>query len=429
MNKVQVSNKLDDAVNESLAIIYKKHKKTVIKKFVIGISSIAAIFTIVILFGKANPALASNWPIIGHIFEQVETDIGYKGNYSMSSKPLINDIPATDSSEENTECSTANNAFVQTSNGITMTISEVYYNSKALYLAVCIENANEFPADFNKVANDADYILDYDRLELVSQGELGFCNQYVSPYYIEGKFKDMKTFIGIIRVDISHLTYWPTDEELIASGFDPSELSSDEKYLAKLRKVFPDAGSSIEVPDSFTYNICFTKIKSDLFITIPTPYMDAEGETIISSEATQKEYKGEWNFNLDVTLDTSKTQTVALNTTNEEGLGLEKVEKTPYEITANEIIPAGHNKSDYFLVVCDANGDLLDHQGEYADSYQVYGRDTSKVYVFLCDYIKYMDELKGYYWSDDYAIKKETKTFAEYLMENSLYYSEVNFSK
>lgn len=423
MNLIQVPDKLNDIVNESLSIIYKKRKKVMLHKIVIGLSSIAALFTVILLFGKANPVLASKWPIIGHIFEQVETDISYKGNYSLSSEQLITNT--------NIEADTtiSDSAYVQTSNGITMTISEVYYNTKALYLAVSIENEEEFPPDFKRTENMANYILDYDRLELHSTGKLNFCEQYVSPYYIEGKFTDMNTFIGIIRVDLSHLTRMPSDEELENLGIDSATFSYDEESFEKIREFIPDVGSLIEVPERFSYNICFTKIWADLFTTVPTEHTYSDGETITQNEPQRKDYDGEWNFILDVTLDTSQTQSIDINATNDNGLGISKVEKTPYEITAEEIIPSNQNKSDYFLVICDANGDLLDSQGDYADTYQVYGRDTSTISVFICDYYRYMDELKGYYWSEDYEVKKTTKNFAQYLSENALYSTVVNFEK
>lgn len=73
--------------------------------------------------------------------------------------------------------------------------------------------------------------------------------------------------------------------------------------------------------------------------------------------------------------------------------------------------------------------DMLDWQGDIADTFQTYGRNTDTVSVFLCDAAAYMDELKGYYWSADYAEKKKTKTFAQYLEEHALYWAQVTFAE
>lgn len=37
----------------------------------------------------------------------------------------------------------------------------------------------------------------------------------------------------------------------------------------------------------------------------------------------------------------------------------------------------------------------MESQGEYAEIYSVYGRDTSKVTIYVVDYNTYMDECKG----------------------------------
>ena len=56
-------------------------------------------------------------------------------------------------------------------------------------------------------------------------------------------------------------------------------------------------------------------------------------------------------------------------------------------------------------------------------------KDVSTVYVYLCDYIEYMDELKGYYWSLDYEEKAKTKTFKQLLDENAILKTEVTFDE
>ena len=53
--------------------------------------------------------------------------------------------------------------------------------------------------------------------------------------------------------------------------------------------------------------------------------------------------------------------------------------------------------------------------------------DASKVDIYICDYIEYMDELKGYWWSTDYKEKAKEKTFKQLLDERCLYHKEVTF--
>ena len=181
------------------------------------------------------------------------------------------------------------------------------------------------------------------------------------------------------------------------------------------------------MPESFHYSLCISSISQELFETESKTYTDPDGNEVTLNDPTRKAYEGTWNFELDIELDTSKTQVVEVNETNEEGVGISKVEKTPYEITAQITVPEGKSEADYFLVICDADGDLLDYQGDTTDTYQVYGRNTDTVYVYVCDEMEYLNEIKGYYWSEDYEEKKKTKTFKQYLDEKALYGTEVTF--
>ena len=47
--------------------------------------------------------------------------------------------------------------------------------------------------------------------------------------------------------------------------------------------------------------------------------------------------------------------------------------------------------------------------------------------VYVCDYMEYMDELKGYYYSSDYEEKAKEKTFKQLLDERCVYSEKVSF--
>lgn len=69
-------------------------------------------------------------------------------------------------------------------------------------------------------------------------------------------------------------------------------------------------------------------------------------------------------------------------------------------------------ETKYVAVMLDANGDILPDGGVAngnAGTYAIQDRDISTVYIYLCDYYEYMDELKGYYWSDDYEEKQRPR--------------------
>ena len=53
-----------------------------------------------------------------------------------------------------------------------------------------------------------------------------------------------------------------------------------------------------------------------------------------------------------------------MNQTNADGLGIASVKKTAFEITAQPLFPEGANEADYVTVICDADGQILDTQGD-----------------------------------------------------------------
>lgn len=464
-DQIPIPENIDDVIDKGVTRAVKIKKRQRRKKFITTTTGIAAAVAVFSLFCVSNPALAAKIPLIGHIFERVESTVSYKGDFSSTAQVLVTEgaedtgavteIGETtegvetegiekkgiEKQEQVQEKAAGESKYIKTSNGLTVTVSEVYYSTKALYLAMSIKNEEEFPADFIRTKNMEDYILDYDTLKLDGTASFSFSDMDIGPeLYIEGQFIDNHTFAGIYRVSLDQFSYYPTDEEIAAKGLDindyvKDDMSTDEaalkvdEYNLKLKEQFPEIGTPLPVPDNFTYSLNLTDISGELFETEARTVTFPEGDTGVIYDNLVKRYEGEWNFEFDVSLDTSRTQTVELNDTNAEGLGISKVEKTPYEITAQMIIPSDKLNYDYFLVILDKDGELLDYQGSYADTYQLYGRDTGTVYIYICDYIQYMDEIKGYYWSPDYEEKKKTKTYKQYLDEKSLYHTEVTFQE
>ena len=136
--------------------------------------------------------------------------------------------------------------------------------------------------------------------------------------------------------------------------------------------------------------------------------------------------KGDWKFNVDVEKNTSDTVKKDVNVVDENGDGVLSITKTPFEITMKMQDP----ETKYVAVMLDANGDIMPYGGvanSNADTYAIQDRDVSTVYIYLCDYYEYMDELKGYYWSDDYEEKAKTRTFKQLLDERAVAGTEVHF--
>ncbi len=78
-------------------------------------------------------------------------------------------------------------------------------------------------------------------------------------------------------------------------------------------------------------------------------------------------------------------------------------------------MPEGESMADYFVAIRDAQGKPLESQGGYAEIYNIYQRDVSKVTVYICDYVTYMDECKAENW--------------ENLPEKAVYAKEITFEE
>ena len=366
-DKIPVPEDLDQRVRAGMKRGKKRRKKTAFRKTAkVGMGMAAAVALASVLC-ISNPSFAAKMPLIGHIFEQVENNTSVKGDFSQVAETL------TQSTEN-----TADGTYTKTSNGITVTLSEVYYNKNAMYIAMSLYSEEPFPEDIKIKDHVKDYILDFDQAAISGENTFSFMPDEKTFLfnYMEGKFVDDHTFAGMLRVDLSSLETEPTD--------------------------------------TFTCHMALDSIRFD---------------NVNFKVADEKIYEGNWDFDLNVKLDTKDTQTVEVNEVNDDGVGLEKVVKTRYEL---RVYPKDKSETDgkyYFAEVFDANGERMDYAGDITDCRQTYGYDTSKVNIYLCDEDEYMNELKGYYFSEDYEEKKKTKTYEEYIAEHAVYHKEITFDK
>lgn len=366
-DKIPVPEDLDQRVRAGIEEGKKRRKKIAFRKTAkVGMGMAAAVALASVLC-ISNPSFAAKMPLIGHIFEQVENNTSVKGDFSQVAETL------TQSTEN-----TADGTYTKTSNGITVTLSEVYYNKNAMYIAMSLYSEEPFPEDIKIKDHVKDYILDFDQAAISGENTFSFMPDEKTFLfnYMEGKFVDDHTFAGMLRVDLSSLETEPTD--------------------------------------TFTCHMALDSIRFD---------------NVNFKVADEKNYEGNWDFDLNVKLDTKDTQTVEVNEVNDDGVGLEKVVKTRYEL---RVYPKDKSETDgkyYFAEVFDANGERMDYAGDITDCRQTYGYDTSKVNIYLCDEDEYMNELKGYYFSEDYEEKKKTKTYEEYIAEHAVYHKEITFDK
>lgn len=409
---IPIPEELNQAVRAGIKEGLRQRRKLCRRRTAFRYSAAAAGILAALCAGMllaSNPVLAAKLPLIGRIFSLVQEKVSYKGRFSddaeiyikdgSSETPSGSEKHAAPSKSDNMAGKQTENLLVQTSGGLTVTVSETNCSAQALYLALCIENEEAFPADFIKTKNMDGYLPDYDSLSLetnsyynvpgLTKKDRPAGGGYPTPYYIEGQFVDDHTFTGIIRVSLN--------EDLRSSA--AATLSSDKKNTA--------------LPAEFMYYLEISDIYADLLQYEETYATDPEThEQVALSEPLKKHYKGKWNFAIPVSMNKGDAQTVNINKKNENGIGIGSVEKTNFEIKAELLLPEDAQPYDYIVAICDADGKRLESQGDNAEVFSTYGRDTQTVYVYVCDYIKYMDELKG----DDRK-----------LAENALFETEVHF--
>lgn len=363
------------------------------------LASAAAVIFFLGFLGFSNPALAGKIPFIGRIFELVGDKLGYPGDFREHSVPLTD--PKTDNdqiapTDENTDTQNNNapvtdtdplqtsvpetDEYSQTAGDITITFSEACYTEMALYFSLEIYSAEGFPEDLNRVKNMEGYILSYDVLNMQCSQNFDFSQAdpalydtdilsctpeegLPTPYSIEGNYVDSHTFLGVIRVD-----------------------------LATIRDIL-----NVEtLPPEFVYSINIERFWGSLNSYKEVPATDQEtNETHMIQVPEKKHYSGPWEFTVPVSIDKTDTMVKEIMETNADGVGISKVTKTPYEIKADIILPDNVDSWDYIVVITDADGKILDSQGNIVEIYSTYGRNTDTVHVYVMDYLTFADECKA----------------------------------
>ena len=383
-----------------------------------GFAAAAAVFSGVCI---TNPAFAAQIPLLGHVFEKLGESLGFSGDFQKYAK--------------------VENINSQTANGMTVTLSEVYCNDAALYVSLVIESEDTFPETMNFQDSDTPLINLYDSTLKFSYSEreeqlFGVANA------LDGKMVDEHTYAGVLRYDLSYSNTFMKEETIEIpeqftvefhipqiSGLKPDGKLPEmpEDLRAEYEQAMRDNGLGLTDEDYANFTEEQKEIEHQLFTKMNNAYDERYPDTWEQPNQYENWWvDGPWDFTFDVTKDHSQTIVEEINDVDENGLGLVSVTKTPFELTIDD-----GNGADYFTVVLDADGNILDN-GKFGGDTNVLaigGRDISHIDIYICDYVEYMDELKGYYWSDDYDEKKKTKSFKQLLDERALYHREMTFTE
>lgn len=423
-DQIPVSDRLDDVVKRKLEILSREQKMRRMRRATIGMGAAAACFMGVLAVGVANPAWASQLPIIGHIFEQMGENLNYPGDYGQKGSPLGTEGSGELDTEADTEAETT--AYTKTVDGMTVTLSEVYSNGQALNIALVLQSQESFP----------DTMLSQEGKPIIScltNKTYSFNPEAQIDYVtLDGAFTDEYTFAGVMRFDLNMAM---ADGAALAEGQESADTSGEEET------------DGAQIPENFTMTLNIDQIIGDLAdpevrdmgVTQEEleamsgeewsdfmAKLDEEDPTWSQFPNTHENYwfDGPWEFELEVSQNTEDCVTVEVGT-NEEGIGFEKIVKTPYEIT---MYPAD---STYLPVMLDADGMLMGSGGGGpVSTVAVGGHDVSQVEVYLFEDAKWLDEVKGYWWNNVETLQnggtlEDGRTFKELCDETCVFHETV----
>ena len=405
----------------------------------------AAVLAVGFVFCAINPVMAKNIPVVGGLFEILQDNVSFFGDFSDHATTLeAVDGTKTDSSETDgakTDHTNNDAIYTKTADGLTITCSEVYANSQAIYVTMQFKSDKPFP-ETETGAESGTPVIDLDMT-----GGVDF-NSEASPVIdgqVEGKFLDDNTYACIFRYDLAEAAkdYTEYNEKynemtqqvMDEMGITQADLDdqTDEGYalLEEFINKLSERGGEyqkyikdIDIPDTFNLHLDITKVRG-----LEANYQwSEEDEKKYGTDAGYYKYEGEWSFDIPVTVDDSQTEVMELNDTNDEGIGLKSVIRTPYELTVNELYEDGSD-SDCFMVALDANGNKLPYNDSTGNcnNFTIQDRDISTVDIYILDYTQYMDELKGPDNYNNNENKPEGQKWSDLLDQYAKYHKTLHF--
>lgn len=433
---------------------------------------VAAVLAVGFVFYMTDPVMAKNIPVVGGLFETLQDSVSFFGDFADHATTLESvdetgtegtgtaengDVASgtgkeksaqdyatgQDSSETNTTdtATKEDTTYTKTADCLTITCSEVFANSQAVYVTMQFKSDTPFP-ETETIAESGTPIINLDMT-----GGVDF-NEDADPIIdgqVEGQFLDDNTYACIFRFDLAQAAKDYTEysekynemtqQVLDEMGITDADLSdeTDEGYALLeeyINKVSERGGEyqkyikDIEIPDTFNLHLDITKVKG-----MEANYQWSEEDYEKSEEdAGYYTYEGDWSFDIPVTVDDSQTEVMELNDTNDAGIGLKSVIRTPYELTVNELYEEGSN-SDCFMVALDANGNKLPYNDSAGNCniFAIQDRDISTVDIYILDYVQYMDELKGEDNYNNNENKPEGQKWSDLLDKYAKYHKTLHF--
>ncbi len=415
---------LMDSMDKTVNITKRKDKQKIRKLYFGGFAAAAVAAAVIISIWMISPTVTARVPIVEHVFQEMGGILEFAGDYTELAQPVKQ-------AETGIESITAN--------GTTVTLSEVYCNETALSLSLVIHSEEKIPDtcvhENGKPEIDFGGLVDFD-----FDNEEGIDWAYAGDPSIDGALVDDNTFAGVIRFEMGQYFAYAGLETEIPEKFQV-KLSISQIYGTKLEDSRPPMPKELreEYEAAMEKNGLgltdedyekFTEEQKEIEHQLFNDMWNAYYEQYPDRQKYPNQYdnwflEGPWDFEFEVSRNNENVIRKEINDVDENGLGILAVTKTPMEIAVDM-----EENLDYAVVILDAKGSLMGGDAVvFQNKVPVNGFDTSKIDIYICDYIEYMDELKGYWWSDKYDESVKGEIFKELMDQRSLYHREIIFDE
>lgn len=361
------TEKLNIVVEQNMSEIRRRYEKKKRRDYLVrgAVAAVVALFMVAVF--TSDPTFAAKLPLIGHIFERVQDEQKYSGNFAEVAEPV------TDKN-------------VSQSEGITITLSEIYCDPKAMYISAMIESEEPFPEEVKESNMLEGDNIGYHMYLWIDQQELDFMTPLPEDYVPQ---------------------QWPGEEYEWTSLDLKGEYLDDHTYVGAMRVNFNEAPIAYyEVPEEFHWKLKVNHIGNMYY-----------------------EKDGAWEFETDVTVDTAKFDVVEVNESMPNGNTIEKVTLTPYEVYIDygydkTKIEEGYERIDSLQsVLLDGDGiQIQDTVGEFPRA--MYNISKITIYYFATPTEEVHDEIY-----ENIHGKVPQEQLADYLEEVSMGKIEVDLGE
>ncbi len=435
---LEPSSIIDARMEEAYQMIRKAERKPesaknpFVRRLLVGMGSVAAVFVLMAAFCVTNPVLAKEIPIVGGIFNKMSELFSFGQIPEKETVILFQEenktANQTSKGGDAMEQSTGNTAAYQkTSGNLTVTLTEQYATNQAVFIGINIKNTQEF-------AKMAVFTDGTQTMSLETREQYSFRDDAIPAWrYAEGKFTDAHTFEGIIRIDYSEINVDDRKyQEAVKNADEEGRPIIDDSTYSQYMEEY-------EIPETFTMKLDITNVVGDLDEPLPLEEEKSQEELERMNDEEWQAYmktlpqewydypnryqnwwqEGDWSYELTITKQDSASRVIEVNKTNSAGIGIKSIELSAVEMTLNTI-----EGGDTIAVALDADGNKIENGSSNVYELAIAGHDISKVYIYICDWDEYMDEIKGYGVSGN----QHDKSFKEVLEERALFKTVVETS-